>query len=190
MKNNFSTYYSNEGSLIYGGFFSSGHKMAGGGVNEINEKTNNMKELIIEALNDAFVVLEKRVPQTKKELKEVSISDVRPLYIVQFMKDNNIPDDASFGGVDNGYDGYSDICLYWDIDVPTTDKDKLKFKRKAFSSIAHKYLYDLLIKNGYKRVGFNSGLLKQFDDTTVFDMYANKDFDRLVKYYSLSFVKE
>jgi len=46
------------------------------------------------------------------------------------------------------------------------------------------------MKNGYKRTGYNSGLLKQFDDTTVYDMYISKDFDRLVKYYSLPFVKE
>lgn len=32
MKNNFLTYYSNEGSLIWGGYFSSGHEMARGGI--------------------------------------------------------------------------------------------------------------------------------------------------------------
>ena len=116
------------------------------------------------------------------------IFDVSPLNIVQFMKDNNIPDDAYFGGIDNGDDGYSDICLCYDVIIPTTDKEKLNYKRKRFNTVAHKFVYDLLLNNGYKRVGFNSGLLKQFDDTTVYDMFINKDFDRLVKYYSLSFI--
>lgn len=44
-----------------------------------------------------------------------------------------------------------------------------------------------MIVNGDKRQGFNSGLLKQFDDTTVYDMYMNDEWDRLVKYYSLPF---
>ena len=63
-------------------------------------------------------------------------------------------------------------------------KDKLLFKRKRFTDVAWKFVYESLIKNGYKRIGFNSALFKSFDDTTVYDMYIDKDFDRLVKYYS------
>ena len=149
-----------------------------------------MKELIIQALNDAFVLLEKQVPQTKKKTESISITDVKPMDIISFMKDNNIPNDACFDGRDNGYDAWDDILLSWEIDVPTTDKDKKEFKIKRFTGISWRFVYDLLTKNGYKRVGYNTGLLKQFDDTTVYDMYINKDFDRLVKYYSLSFNKE
>jgi intergrase/recombinase len=100
------------------------------------------------------------------------------------------PNNAYFSGRDNGYDAWDDIVLAWEIDIPTTEKDKLSFKRKRFTNIAWKFVYDLLIKNGYKRVGYNTSLLKEFDDTTVYDMYINEDFDRLVKYYSLPFVKE
>ena len=54
---------------------------------------------------------------------------------------------------------------------------------------------DVLSKNGYVRSNSNSslvsqGLLKEFRNTTVYDMYMKKDFDKLTKYYSLSFVKE
>lgn len=148
-----------------------------------------MKDLMIIALNDAFALLEKAVPQTKKETKSVSIMDVKPIDIISFMANNNIPNDACFDGKDNGYDAWDDILLSWDIVVPTTDKDKLKFKKDRFSTIAFRSIYNSLTVNGYKRVGYNTGLLKQFDDTTVYDMYINKDFDRLVKYYSLPFVK-
>ena len=41
-----------------------------------------------------------------------------------------------------------------------------------------------------QRVGFNSGLLREFADTTVYEMCINREFDRLVKLYSLSFIKK
>jgi len=151
-----------------------------------------MKELIIQALNEAFVVLEKQVPQTKRETKSVSIGDTKPIDLPRFMKDNNIPDRADFGGEDNGYDAWYTFstCLSWEVSVPTTNEDKVKFRRKIFSAICFTNVYKILTKNGYKRVGSDWRLLKQFDDTTIYDMYINKDFDRLVKYYSMSFVKE
>tara|TARA_R110000868_G_scaffold329984_1_gene590901 strand:+ start:317 stop:1129 length:813 start_codon:yes stop_codon:yes gene_type:complete len=160
-------------------------------LSEQNEfDTDNMKDLIIQALNNAFGILEKQIPQTKKKTESISIIDVKPSELLSFMKSNDIPNDAVFSGRDNGYDAWDDIVLYWEIDIPTTDKDKKAFKRKRFTDIAWKVVYDILMKNGYKRVGYNSGLLKQFDDTTVYDMFISKNFDRLVKYYSLPFVKE
>jgi len=147
-----------------------------------------MKDLIIEALNNAFSLLVKQIPQTKKKMKTVSILDVKPLELISFMNDNNIPNDAYFAGIDNGYDGWNDMVLAWEVDIPTTENDKLTYKRKRFTNIAWKFVYDLLTNNEYIRVGYNSGLLKQFEDTTVYDMYMDKDFDRLVKYYSLPFI--
>lgn len=149
-----------------------------------------MKELIIEALNNAFALLEKQVPQTKKKTEIVNIDDIGPLDIAQFMEINNIPKYAHFAGIPNGYDGFEGFGLAWDIDIPTTDEDKAKYRVKRFTGIAWQFIYKSLTNEGYKRNGFNSGLLKRFDDTTVFDMYINKDFDRLVEYYSLSFSKE
>jgi len=149
-----------------------------------------MKDLIIKALDDALILLEKRIPQTKKEIKYVNIEDVKPSELTQFMRDNNIPDDANFDGKPVKYEDYEQICLSFSVDIPTTEKDKLKFCRSAFTSIAWKFVYDLLIKNGYKRVGYNTASLKQFYGATVYDMYIDNDYDMLVKYYSLPFVKE
>lgn len=148
-----------------------------------------MKDLIVKALDEAFVTLEKQVPQTKKEYVYVNISDVTPVNLLQYMQENNIPLDASFAVEyeDSFIGNIMEPSLCYDIDVPTTDKDKLKFKKKRFTSIAWKYVYDSLLNNNYKREGYNTGLLKEFDNTTVYDMYINKEFDRLVKYYSLPF---
>ena len=76
-----------------------------------------MKELIIQALNDAFVSLEKVIPQTKNKPESISIIDVTPMDLITFMKNNNIPENASFGGRDNGYDAWDDIILEWDVNV-------------------------------------------------------------------------
>lgn len=149
-----------------------------------------MKELIIQSLANAFSLLEKQVPQTKKKTESISIQGVKPLELASFMQKNDVPSNACFGGRDNGYDAWDDILLEWQVDVPTTDKDKLQFRRKRFSDIAFRQVYDLLTKCGYKRTGYNTGLLAEFKDTTVYDMYVNKEFDRLVKYYSLPFIKE
>ena len=36
---------------------------------------------------------------------------------------------------------------------------------------------------------FKFNLLKEFDNTTVYDMYINNEIDRLIRYYSLPFKK-
>jgi hypothetical protein len=149
-----------------------------------------MKDLIVQALNFAIAILDNRIPQTKKKTIYVGIEDVKPADILSFMEDNDIPDTAEFGGKPNSYDSFDEVCLVYDVDIPTTDKDKLKAKRNWFTNIAFRAVYDLLLANGYKRVAYRSNLLKPFDSTTVYDMYINKEFDRLVEYYSLPFVKE
>ena len=150
-----------------------------------------MKNIIIQALDTAFDVVSSHARQTKTVVKSVSIMDVEPLKIKEFIKANKIPKDCYFDGKDNGYDGYSDFCLCWDIKVPFTDKEQASHNKKTFNSwLAFRTVYKWLTNEGYIRVGFNSGLLKEFDNTTVFDMYMEKDFDRLTKYYSLYFKKD
>ena len=75
-----------------------------------------MKELITQVLNNAFVLLEKQTPQTKKKTENKSITGVKPIDLPYFMKENNIPNDAYFSGRDNSYDAWDDILLCWDID--------------------------------------------------------------------------
>ena len=155
------------------------------------QKGDKMKDLIKKALDDAMNKLDTITPNFKTATKSVDISDVSPMDIVSFMEENDIPDNACFDGVDNAYDGWEvgEICLSWDIEVETTDADKLKFRKKRFTGVAWNFVYRLLLDNGYKRKGYNTRFLKEFDDTTVYDMYLNKEFDRLVKYYSLPFKK-
>lgn len=149
-----------------------------------------MKDLLIVALGDAYILLEKQVPKTKKQAVYVNIDHVRPIDLIQFMKDNGIPEDADFAGKPNGYDSFDEICLCYDIEVPTTEKERMAFKIRKFESIAASKVYNVLRSHGYRRKGFNSGLLKQFDDTTVYDMFVSENLDRIVEYYSLQFTLE
>lgn len=148
-----------------------------------------MRELLISALDNAFILLNRQIRQSKKITKSISIFDVKPIELIKFIKDNNIPDDAYFDGSSNGYSGYDDFLLSWEVEVPTTDKDKLHFCRKRFNGIAFKFIYDSLTSNGFKRIYPLTSVFRDYDDTSIYDMYVNKDFDRLEKYYSNYFAK-
>jgi hypothetical protein len=170
-------------------------------VNEQFDDNENMKNLILKALDEAFTTLENQVPQTKKKTETISIQDVKPSELMSFMKSNNIPNDAYFTGTDNGYDGWDDIVLAWEVDVPTSEKEKLEFKNRRFHHIVFKKVYDLLIPNGYKRISgqdrdritykriSNISFIIMFDNKTVYEMYIDKDIDKLVEYYSMYFQK-
>ena len=172
-------------------------------INEQFDDNENMENLISKALNDAFIKLENQVPQTKKKTETISIQDVKPSQLISFMKSNDIPNDAYFSGTDNGYDGWNDIVLAWEVDVPTSEKEKSEYKNYRFHDITFEKVYDLLTTNGYKRIsqrnqgritykqrskGISSIIL--FDNKSVYEMYIDKDLDKLVEYYSMYFQKE
>lgn len=151
-----------------------------------------MKELIIKALDDAYQHLITIVPQTKPQsINSESIRGLTVSELIKFAKDNNMPEYATIELVPNSYDGFEDVVLSYCVPIPTTEKDNVAFIKRKFNNNAAWYrVYNTLTANGYKRVGYNTGLLKPFDKTTVYDMYMNKEFDRLVEYYSLPFKKE
>lgn len=152
-----------------------------------------MKDLIIQAMDAAFVKASKQIPKTKRAEKDIVITDVKPIDLPVFMRANGVPDDAKFGSRNNGYDWYDEydgnILLYWFVDVPYTKEDSEKFMDKRFPTVAFKMIYDTLTSNGYKRVGVNSSEFSKFRDFNKYEMYRNKQFDRLVEYYSLYFKK-
>lgn len=145
-----------------------------------------MKDLLIQALTDAFALFEKQIPKTKTETKEISIENVKPLDIVDFMKEKGIPDDAYFVGPEEGQYG---VFLSWDVQVPTTEADKVKFAKKQYRNVAWRYVYKSLTENGYEKIPYDFPYFRKFGNTTVYDMFINKDFDLLVEYYSGFFIK-
>jgi len=151
-----------------------------------------MENIIINLLDSAMQIAINQTPQTKEQYIEVDISEVKPLELLEFMRKNNIPETATFEASHSGEEGHrynASPVLSYRIEVPTTQKDKDEHVRKRFREVAWRVVYDSLTKNRYKRVGYDTGLLKEFDDTTLYDMYINKQVDRIVKYYSLPFRK-
>lgn len=151
-----------------------------------------MRELIIAALKEAFDKLEKQVPKTKKVTKTSnSIFGMSLLELPKFVKDNNIPENAIFDGVDDHYNGFDDFVLSWEIEVPTTDADKLEYKRRRFKAISWRLVYHKLLGNGYKRIfTFSSQSLKPFEGLSHYDLFIENNFDTLLEYYKLYFTKE
>lgn len=150
-----------------------------------------METLIKEALNNAYHILDKQVPQTKTNTIRFDVfdNDITPFNVGKFIEDNKIPDTAYFGGVENSYDAYESFALCYDVRIPTSDMDKLKFKELEFARIASNTVYTLLTKNGYKRVGYDSKLVKEFNNRKIYNMFTDQDFEGLVKYYSLAYIK-
>ena len=148
-----------------------------------------MQELILSALSVALEKLEKRVPQTKNKENFISLRDVDPLKLMEFMRENNVPEDAWFDGEDNGYDAFSDIGLMWWTKIPTTQLDKLKFKMERFDGIAWNCVRDILVANGYKVCPINSEFLREFKCDNLYTMYTKGEYERIFKFYSFRFKK-
>ena len=87
-------------------------------------------------------------------------------------------------------DQWSDCELRYSIRVETTQEER---ERKIIERInkCHYFhtVYEQLTELGYKRIGFCSGELDAFEDTTIYDMYMN-DTDRLTSYFMLYFKKD
>lgn len=79
------------------------------------------------------------------------------------------------------------LVAYIPQEVDKTEEEIEKEKIAQFNRRAWTYVYEVLTKFGYKRTPCSTSKFKEFDDTTVFDMYKNKEYDRLVEYYSLRF---
>lgn len=142
-----------------------------------------MKDLIKGALDDAYDILQKKVPETKIQIKSMSILDVKPVDLIKFMRDNNIPDSAYFNSDDD------ETFLSWDIERAITEEEKIVFERYHFGFLAFKAVYRLLTEDGYKKVIAKSSSLTKFKGTTTYDMYITQNFDMLAEYYSLYFEK-
>jgi hypothetical protein len=81
---------------------------------------------------------------------------------------------------------YSELLVCFNKEVDTTEKERIKeIKDRVNKYASWKIIHTNMKETEFKRTGFNSGLLKEFDDTSVYDMIKENNIDRLVKYYTL-----
>jgi len=143
-----------------------------------------MIKLLESALDQAMEKTLGSIPKSKSIGISRDITYIKPSKLTSFMSSHNIPEDAQF---DSDPDHEGMVSLVWDIKVPTTEDDHQRFISKRFELYAWTKVYKTLISNGYDRVGCNSALFKEYDDTSIYKMYMEKDFDRIARYYSLRF---
>lgn len=95
-----------------------------------------------------------------------------------------IPNSEDYGCCDGGM-GVEILA-----DYTKSDKEVLTETIKRFERVMWKRAYDEFMALGYKRTGvYNSIVFKEFDDTSIYEMYKAEEFDRLLKYYLLRFTK-
>jgi hypothetical protein len=139
-----------------------------------------MKELLIQALDNAFEKLKLRVPQTKSNTISIPIPyDLNPVDFAQYVNDFHLPEDAKF---DWGYDE-----ITWETAVPLTDSQKVNYINDHFSSIAWEEVKKSFLSAGYQLIKYNSIDLISFisyRNPIVYELYNRKDWDTLVHLYS------
>jgi hypothetical protein len=142
-----------------------------------------MKDLIIDDLNKAFEDVSKR-EYTKNEKVSFCVEGIDPYALVNFLTENNIPKDCYFSQDDDGR-----VTIAYDKKVNMNDVEILAVKKRLFENFAWSEIYKSLIANGYVRISVSSDAFKDFKDKSIYEMYIDKDFDSLVKYYSMRFKK-
>ena len=154
----------------------------------------DFNNLVIPVLQDVLNKSWAKAPQTKRVAQYSGSIDCMTFeQLSQYVKENNIPAQAFITiQKDEGFIGDDEYTVFvWEITVETTAEEKEDGIKRWFNTTeSFKPVYEALTKIGYKRVGVNSINFKEFKNTTVYDMYINKEFDRLYKYYSLFFEKK
>lgn len=147
-----------------------------------------MKNILIEVLKESHDKLLKQIPKTiRKELKEELYNNCSPYEIIKYCEKNNIAIKESYIG---SCDFTNELYIYYEVDMPISDKEILKYKQKRFHNIIFPILYKRLTESGlYKRVGFNSSKLDKFRDINIYDLYINNEYDLIEEYYFLYFEK-
>jgi len=82
---------------------------------------------------------------------------------------------------------YAYITLSFKVEVQKSIEEIETQKRKFFERKAWYSLYTTFSKMNIKRIHGNHETWKSFKDTTIYDLYLNKDFEKLYSYYSLFF---
>lgn len=146
-----------------------------------------MKEIITTFLETTYERTKKTIPTTQKDSREINITDVKPIHLLEFMKENNIPLDADFcTDYDECLSGANPI-LIWDIDIPMTKEKQREIFVRRFQSNGFSSVGKNLLKAGYKRLSSNFNETKKYPN--IIEMWESGQINELVNYFSLFYKK-
>ena len=133
-------------------------------------------------IGSAFVPVEEGldIVEFNSKLQEIADSlnlDINTLEIGLEDADASTTDSANIG-------------VFYSKEYPIPEKEYKSIVRKKFERTVWYRLYNELTTIGYKRVASDSSKFKLYKDTTIYDMYLNKEYAKLTNYYSLFFKKE
>jgi hypothetical protein len=145
------------------------------------------------------MVVMKNIIETafKKTYNNIKINDTRNVSVEKIIeqgrfseikdqiKSYNVSEEEISMYVNND----NELIISFEIEEIKTEAEKIKEFIYYFNKRVYRFIYNEMIENGYKRVGFNSALLKPFDNINLYELYIHNDFETLEKYYSLYFVK-
>lgn len=146
-------------------------------------------------ITDEFmqIVNEIKISDHKKTIKYIELSNGSNIFdladeISSIAKEYDINKEniyiASVSEV-GSYDSSSSLSASFETLIKKSEKEiGLEFETRI-SSYAYQILYKKMTEAGFKRVAFDTSLLKDFKDTSVAQMIKSKDHSRLVVYYSL-----
>lgn len=156
-----------------------------------------MQKIIKDILDDCYADFSMPKP-TRMESAFISVEE--GLNIIEF--NNQIQEIADSLNLDintlkigtEGVDVYSTdiarIGVFYDKEYPIPEKEYKRLLRGKFERLVWYRLYKELIAIGYKRESGDNYKFRKYKDTTVYDMYINKEFTKITDYYSLFFKKE
>jgi len=141
---------------------------------------------VIPFISTVTVVPEKQITKII-EIEEGQNLTTLNKTISTIAEEYNIEPEKIFIGADKGYDDSFLLSVYFDTIVSKTKNEIENEMKSIIERKSYRIIYDNMIKNGFKRVGFNSKLLKNFNDTNVYEMIKNNELNKLVSYYSFWF---
>jgi hypothetical protein len=142
-----------------------------------------MKNIIETAFKKAHNTI--KINNTRNVSVEKIIEQGRFSEIKDQIKSYNVSEEEISMYVNND----NELIISFEIEEIKTEAEKIKEFIYYFNKRVYRFMYNEMIENGYKRVGFNSALLKPFDNINLYELYIHNDFETLEKYYSLYFVK-
>ena len=122
---------------------------------------------------------------TERRVNRMSIVDVSPLDLGQFISDNSIPSDCYFDDDGSGMDcEYHEPHICWDTIVPMGDRKREmeiadKVNRNALTHVGR-----ALRAAGYVRVSPSVSFLQEFRGVKVYTLYVEHNDVELWEYFS------
>ena len=147
--------------------------------------------VIVEALENLLEELRSQEYTKTIHRKELTSCDINDIIATAtyLSEETGVPIDKAY--VDYDCDSFvSEMYVVIPIKVVLDGDEKEEAVKEKFNANAYSRAAKKLKELGYVRHGFPSNLLAEFDDTSIYDMFVNKEFDRLAKYFGLGWSKK